>query len=75
MAITVIIGIIVVFTTGIVTGAVLLVGWRVRREERDFSLTRQAPGHLSQGVRMLTGPYVRQRSDCPVANYRPDTYV
>jgi hypothetical protein len=73
MAITVII--VVFFTAGIVAGAVLLVSWGVRREERDFSLARRAPGHVSQGARMLTGLYVRQRSDLPAANYRPNIYV
>lgn len=53
----------VIFIAGAVTGAVALVSWGIRREERDFTLTRQAPGQLTQGTRRVTGLWVRQRSD------------
>jgi archaellin len=67
---------IVIFVAGAVAGAVLLVSWGIRREERDFSLTRRAPGQVSQGARLVTGLYVRQRTDVapPLAN-RPDVFV
>ena len=59
MAAIVIIGL-VIFITGAVVGAVLLVSWGIRREERDFSLTRRAPDQVSLGTRRVTGLYVRQ---------------
>jgi hypothetical protein len=37
----------VIFIAGAAAGAILLVSWGIRREERDFSLTRQAPGQVS----------------------------
>ncbi len=53
----------VVFIAGAVAGVLVLVSWGIRREERDFTLTRQAPGQLTQGTRRVTGLWVRQRSD------------
>ena len=37
--------------------------WGIRREERDFTLTRRAPGQLTQGTRRVTGLWVRQPAD------------
>jgi hypothetical protein len=55
-------------------GALLAIG--IRREERDFSLTRQAPGRVSPGVRLLTGLYVRRQADTdPGTIQRPDIYA
>ncbi len=53
----------VIFIAGAVAGAVALVSWGIRREERDFTLTRQAPGQLTRSARRVTGLWVRQRSD------------
>jgi hypothetical protein len=53
----------VIFIAGAVAGAVALVSWGIRREERDFTLTRQAPGQVVQGTRRVTGLWVRQRTD------------
>ncbi len=39
--------------------ALALVSAGIRREERDFTLTRQAPDRVSRGTRLLTGLYVR----------------
>jgi hypothetical protein len=64
MATIVIIGL-VIFIAGAAVGAILLVSWGIRREEQDFSLTRQAPGQVSLGTRRVTGLYVRRRSDVP----------
>jgi hypothetical protein len=75
MAITVIVTAIVIFTAGIAAGVILLVSWGIRREERDFSLTRQAPDKTSRGARVITDLYVRQRSDAPATPFRPDIYV
>jgi hypothetical protein len=66
----------VIFIAGAVAGAVLLVSWGIRREERNFSLTRQAPDQVSLGTRRVTGLYVRQRTDVPAASARrEDVYV
>lgn len=69
----------VIFIAGAVAGAVALVSWGIRREERDFTLTRQASGQVIQGTRRVTGLWVRQRSDIgpmssgldPMMNTRP----
>jgi hypothetical protein len=75
MATIVVIGL-VIFIAGAVVGAILLVSWGIRREERDFSLTRQAPHQVSLGTRRVTGLYVRQRTDVPSASARrEDMYV
>jgi len=64
-----------IFIAGAAVGAVLLVSWGIRREERDFSLTRRAPGQVSLGTRRVTGLYVRQRSDLPAAAPRLDVFA
>ena len=53
----------VIFIAGAVAGALALVCWGIRREERDFTLTRRAPGQLTQGTRRVTGLWVRQPTD------------
>jgi hypothetical protein len=66
----------VIFIAGAVVGAILLVSWGIRREERDFSLTRQAPGTVSLGTRRVTGLYVRRRTDASLTRGRQeDIYV
>lgn len=60
---------IAIFGAGVVVGVIVIVSVGIRREEKDFlrtglvSLTRQAPGRISQGARGLNGLYVRQRTD------------
>jgi heme/copper-type cytochrome/quinol oxidase subunit 2 len=62
----------VIFIAGAVAGVLILVSWGIRREERDFTLTRQAPGQLTQGTRRVTGLWVRQRSDIdPIVSSHP----
>jgi hypothetical protein len=66
----------VIFAFGITVGTIAVVTWGIHREERNFSLTRQAPGRVSQGARMLTGLYVRRRTDTdPDLIQRPDIYA
>lgn len=69
MATIVVIGL-VIFFAGAAAGAILLVSWGIRREERNFSLTRQAPDLVSQGARQATGLWVRQRTDVSDASAR-----
>jgi hypothetical protein len=67
---------IVIFVAGAAVGGVLLVSWGIRREERDFSLTRRAPGLASQGARQVTGLWVRQRTDLdPALERQPEMLV
>ena len=73
---------IVVFTAGIIVGAIVIVSIGIKREERDFlrtglvSMTRRAPGRFSGGARSLTGLYVGQRTDPrPAAVRYEDTLV
>ena len=60
---------VVVFLTGLVLGATVIVCIGIRREERDFlrtgrvSMTRRAPSLFSSGARSLTGLYVGLRTD------------
>jgi hypothetical protein len=76
MAIADIIIILVIFAAGVAVGIVILVSLGIRREERDFTLTRRAPDQVTRGTRLLTGLYVRQRTDPePVFAQRPDSYV
>jgi hypothetical protein len=70
----VIIGIIV-FLAGATTGIVAAITAGIHHEEREFSLTGQAPGRLSRGARLATGLYVRARSDRPMDDPRPDVRV
>jgi hypothetical protein len=53
----------VIFIAGAVAGGIALVSWGIRREERDFTLTRRAPGQVTQGTRKVTGLWVRQPAD------------
>ena len=65
-----------IFFFGAAVGGVLIVSWGIRREERNFSLTRQAPGLVSQGARQATGLWVRRRTDIPsTLASREDTLV
>ena len=71
-AITIVLASLVIFIAAAVVGAVLLVSWGIRREEQNFSLTRQAPGLVGQRARQLTGLYVRGRRDRLVIFGRQD---
>jgi hypothetical protein len=63
----------VVFAAGAAFAALAVVCYGIRREERNFSLTRRAPGRLSAGARTVTGLYVRQRTDPgPARTAEPD---
>ena len=65
----------VIFVAGAVAGAIALVSWGIRREERDFTLTRRAPGQVTQGTRRVTGLWVRQPADDSVWVTREDMLV
>ena len=47
--------IIALFLGGVVTGAIILVSFAVRREDRQYSLIGDAPDRLSRGARRLNG--------------------
>jgi hypothetical protein len=65
-----------IFAAGVAVGGIVLVSWGIRREERDFSLTRRAPGLASQGARQVTGLWVRRRTDLdPALERQPDMLV
>jgi hypothetical protein len=74
MAIIVVIAL-MIFVTGAVAGVIALVSLGIRREERDFTLTRRAPGQLTQGTRRVTGLWVRQPADDSVWATREDMLV
>jgi hypothetical protein len=56
---------VVIFFFGATIGGILIVSLGIQREERNFSLTRRAPGQVSRGTRRVTGLYVRRRTDAP----------
>ena len=47
------------FASGAIAGIVGVVSVAIRREERKFTLTSQAPGNVTRAVRLLNGVYVR----------------
>jgi hypothetical protein len=53
----------VIFTTGAITGIVLLVSLASRREDRRARLSREAPDRTTNAARCLTGLYVRRPGD------------
>jgi hypothetical protein len=75
MVATVVISALVIAGAGAaITLILILVSWGIQREERGYSLTRQAPGRLSAGARALTGLYVRQRTDSSHPGQRTDLF-
>ncbi len=76
MAGTMIVIALIIFAAGVAAGAILLVSWGIRREERDFTLTSRALDPVAGGTRRVTGLYVRQRTDAglPLAS-RQDMFV
>lgn len=57
MAATIVFVAVIVFAAGIVAGVMLVVRAGIRREDREFSLTSEAPDRLSRATRRLTGVY------------------
>jgi hypothetical protein len=49
------------FATGVITGIIGVVSVAIRREERNFTLTSEAPGNVTRAGRWLNG-VVRSRS-------------
>jgi hypothetical protein len=43
------------FLGGVVTGVVAAIALAIRREDRRYSLVREAPDRISRSVRRLTG--------------------
>jgi hypothetical protein len=48
-----------VFAAGIFAGVIAVVSVAIRREERKFTLTSQAPDNVTSAGRLLNGVYVR----------------
>ena len=63
------------FLAGAVVGIIAIVSIGIRREERQFSLSRGAPDQVSHGARYLTGLYVRNGSTVPAEVRWEDTLV
>lgn len=59
IVVAVAIGIGLVFGTGIICGVIATIAIAVRREDRRYTLTRQAPDIAARGVRRLTGVGLR----------------
>lgn len=47
------------FASGAIAGIVAVVSVAIRREERKFTLTSQAPDNVTRAARLLNGVYVR----------------
>jgi hypothetical protein len=43
------------FLSGVVTGVITVIAWAIRREDRRYTLVREAPDRISRGARRLTG--------------------
>ena len=43
------------FFSGVVTGVIVVVAFAIRREDRRYSLVREAPDRMSRSARRLTG--------------------
>jgi len=50
---------IALFLGGVVIGAIAVVAWAVRHEDRRYTLSGAAPGLLARGARRLIGVAVR----------------
>ena len=48
-----------VFAAGIFAGVIAVVSVAIRREERKFTLTSEAPDNVTRAGRLLNGLYVR----------------
>jgi len=55
----VVVAIAVSLGVGLTMGVIAMVAMAVRREDRHYSLTRQAPSITARGVRRLTGVGLR----------------
>ena len=53
------IGMALVFGTGVVLGVFAMIAMAVRREDKGYTLTGQAPDSGARGVRRLTGVGLR----------------
>ena len=72
----VIVVIIAVFIVGVAAGLVLvLVATAIRREDREFSLSRAAPDHVSRGARRLTGFGGRAAGDLQEDSHLSDEWL
>ena len=58
-----VLAIIVIFSTGVITGVVILVSLASGREDRRARLSREAPDRITLAGRLLTGLYVRRPGD------------
>jgi hypothetical protein len=75
MAVVIVLALIT-FLAGATVGIIVVVSAGIRREEQRFSLTRAAPSRTSQGARLLTGLYVRRRTDADsTRDQREDVYA
>jgi hypothetical protein len=63
MGVVTVLAIAVIFTTGAITGIVLLVSLASSREDRRARLSREAPDRTTTAARFLTGLYVRRPGD------------
>jgi hypothetical protein len=63
--------VIALFLAGVVTGAIVLVAFAVRREDRQYSLIGEAPDRLSRGARRLNGVGLRGLRDLDAESRRP----
>lgn len=63
MAAVTVLAIAVIFTTGAISGIVLLVSLASRREDRRARLSREAPDRTTNAARTLTGLYVLRPGD------------
>lgn len=62
--------IIALFLSGVLSGVIVVVALAVRREDRRYSLTGEAPDRLSRGARRLNGVGRRDLDAEPLTSAR-----
>jgi hypothetical protein len=70
IVVAVVIGMGLVFGTGIMVGIIAMIAMAVRREDRRYTLTGPPPDVVARGARRLTGVGVRDISP-PVRGQEP----
>jgi hypothetical protein len=56
------------FAAGVIAGIIGVVSVAIRREERNFTLTSEAPNNVTRAGRWLNGVYVRAPQSAAAAD-------
>lgn len=59
------------FAAGVIAGITGVLSVAIRREDKNLTLTRQAPGHVTRAGRWLCGVHVRTADRTAAADRHP----